>query len=507
MLENGSRVLVVDGDRFYREAIDEVLCAAGIACESVADADAALEAASERDFGAVVLDLGPPDSNGIELLKRLRAAGDSLRVIVLSVPADHEAVLAALRLDAVDYLAKPLHAEELVLAVQRALRGHSLESRWSALCDRIRGLEARVSGLWDSARAASPERRVEALAVEIAEAVSLVLGAGKASLMVMADDGTLRVAASVGHGLPPDEMDPVAPGESVAGRVYCDSEPVVIDDIRTDDRFAAGLRSDRYRSNSLAVTPVSAGGPPIGVLCATDREDGGAFGAEDLALLRILALQVGQILAVPPAASEEGGAVHEGAVAPVLPEAIGETDASELARRVCDAMTMEVEPERLVAAALHAIARTLPAEPVGLFLIDNASGSVVLEGQVAGAGPAEREGFERNAGLTGLVLQTGRLVATDHPDKDPRFEAAVDTPANGAIRPFVCVPIQIRGKTLGVLRAFPTEGQSASAQTAEVLSAAMSAAVRNVLLYRSLLESIDEVARARRESRSGRGRA
>jgi hypothetical protein len=52
-----------------------------------------------------------------------------------------------------------------------------------------------------------------------------------------------------------------------------------------------------------------------------------------------------------------------------------------------------------------------------------------------------------------------------------------------------------------VLRVFPDRPESARARTAEVLAAAVSAAVRNVLLYRNLLDSIDEVARVRRATR------
>ena len=95
------------------------------------------------------------------------------------------------------------------------------------------------------------------------------------------------------------------------------------------------------------------------------------------------------------------------------------------------------------------------------------------------------------------MLQTGRLVATDHPETDPRFDPEVDTPANDAVGPLLCIPLRLRGKIMGIARVFPAEGASASARTGEVLSAALSAAVRNVLLYRSLLESIDEVAKAR----------
>ena len=57
-----------------------------------------------------------------------------------------------------------------------------------------------------------------------------------------------------------------------------------------------------------------------------------------------------------------------------------------------------------------------------------------------------------------------------------------------------------RGKTLGVARAFPAGAVGAAPRTAEMLASLLSAAVRNVLLYRSVLDSIDDVAEARREA-------
>jgi GAF domain-containing protein len=300
-------------------------------------------------------------------------------------------------------------------------------------------------------------------------------------------------------------MDPVAPGEGVAGLAISEGEPFVVDDLDADERFAGRRKQDRYTSTSLVVTPFASRGRPLGVLCATDREEGGAFGADDLALLRILALQVGQVLGeraeeppVPPPETPREQSVYEITQPYETPEL---PDDSELARLICDVLTSEVEPDRLIGAALEAVAQALPAAPVALYLIDNKTGILTLEGQVEGAGPPDRDHFDRGSGLTGMVLQTGHLVASDHPDKDPRFAPEIDTPADGSIRPLLCVPMKLRGKALGVLRAFPMSRTPASARTAEVLAAAMSAAVRNVLLYRSLLESIDEVARARRQSR------
>ena len=61
------------------------------------------------------------------------------------------------------------------------------------------------------------------------------------------------------------------------------------------------------------------------------------------------------------------------------------------------------------------------------------------------------------------------------------------------------MPIKIRGKVIGVVRAFLPVQASVSLRTGEVAGAALSAAVRSGLLYRSLVASIEEVAAARRE--------
>ncbi len=133
-------------------------------------------------------------------------------------------------------------------------------------------------------------------------------------------------------------------------------------------------------------------------------------------------------------------------------------------------------------------------------LIDNATGELVCEGQVANEGAEDRPRLPRSQGLTATVLQTGGLVATERPERDPRFDPEVDTPVNGEVGPLLCVPLRFRGKVLGVFRAFPRARTASSARTGEVLSAVLSAAVRSVLLYRSLLDAIDEVALARRDA-------
>jgi len=185
--------------------------------------------------------------------------------------------------------------------LRRALRAHGIEARWTTLRDRVCALDARAADLLERARECDPADRVEALGEQVAETVSVVLGAAKASLMVLSRDGReLEVAAATGRDVAPEEMDPVAPGEGVAGLAISEGSPFVVDDMESDERFAGRRSGDRYASKSLVVTPIAGGGRPLGVLCATDREDGAPFGVEDLALLRILALHVGQILGERP---------------------------------------------------------------------------------------------------------------------------------------------------------------------------------------------------------------
>jgi DNA-binding response OmpR family regulator len=490
MAGRSSRVLVVDDERFFRESIQETLAGAGIECLTANDGPEGLALAERPGIGAVVLDVRLPGMDGLEVLRRLRELRPTLPVIMLSAHQDQSYVLEALRQGAADYLAKPLHEEELVLAVRRALESFA----HAATSDRLRGrLEALQQGV---ARLAGVARGADAVAVvqsALPEVVAEVLAAEKTSLMLLDEAGEkLVVAAAAGRTLAPEDFDPVAVGEGVAGLALARCEPLLVTELANDARFAGRPESERYRSRSFAVAPILAGERALGVLCATDAREGGALEAEDLVLLRILAEHAVGLLEAASAASAAGAG-----------EAAGGRDEAELARRVCEAVVAEVDPARVLAGALAAAGPALGAECAALYLRDAATGDLVRQAEWSAEGASDRERLVPGKGLTGTVLETGCPVVTDQPARDPRFDPEVDTPASGAADPIVCLPLRFRGKALGVFRAFLSEPGRASPRTGEVLGAALSAAVRAALLYRNLVESIEEVARVRREARSG----
>ena len=174
---------------------------------------------------------------------------------------------------------------------------------------------------------------------------------------------------------------------------------------------------------------------------------------------------------------------------------------TEMAREICQAVADEVDPARVLAVALGRVGALLPAAPVSLYLVDSATGQLNCEASLDGGVSEDRTELLPRRGLTGVVVQTGQLVASEDPASDPRFDPEIDTPQSGFSQPMMCLPLRLRGKTVGLLRAFLPEGQPVSPRTAEVLAAVLSAALRSVLLYRSLVESIEEVAEARRDTR------
>ncbi len=118
------RVLVVDDDTQILRALRTSLRSRGYEVRIAPDGETALEVAATSDIDLVVLDLGLPDLDGTEVIRRLRS-WSQVPVIVLSVRDRQEDRVGALDLGADDYLTKPFGIEELLArmrAVERRTR-------------------------------------------------------------------------------------------------------------------------------------------------------------------------------------------------------------------------------------------------------------------------------------------------------------------------------------------------------------------------------------------------
>jgi two-component system KDP operon response regulator KdpE len=119
------KVLVVDDEPPIRKLLRMGLETQGYQTMDAANAKAALELMSGKP-DLVILDLGLPDMQGLELLRQIRAAREDLPIVVLSSRGDEVAKVAALDQGADDYVTKPFGMEELLARIRAALR-HQLQ--------------------------------------------------------------------------------------------------------------------------------------------------------------------------------------------------------------------------------------------------------------------------------------------------------------------------------------------------------------------------------------------
>jgi two-component system response regulator PhoP len=122
------RVLVVEDEAALRAALVTALQAAGYLVQEAPDGEEGLFAATEYPCDLAVVDLGLPRLPGLELIRRLRAAGKAFPVLVLTARDRWQDKVEGLQAGADDYVTKPFHVEEVLARVQALLRragGHA----------------------------------------------------------------------------------------------------------------------------------------------------------------------------------------------------------------------------------------------------------------------------------------------------------------------------------------------------------------------------------------------
>ncbi|HWX01481.1 response regulator transcription factor [Collimonas sp.] len=119
------RLLLVEDDLMVGEAVRKGLRQDGFALDWVQDGVAALSALGQEDYQLLLLDLGLPRKNGLEVLKSLRAGGNQIPVLILTARDAVSDRVAGLDAGADDYLVKPFDLEELAARIRALLRRQS----------------------------------------------------------------------------------------------------------------------------------------------------------------------------------------------------------------------------------------------------------------------------------------------------------------------------------------------------------------------------------------------
>jgi len=118
------KVLLIEDDRklgqFVKKGLEEVSYAT-VWARSVKDAH---EAVTQSHFDVVILDIGLPDGNGLQLLTEWRQSQMTAQIVILSARHEVDDKIAALNLGADDYLTKPFSFGELLARIRSVVRRH-----------------------------------------------------------------------------------------------------------------------------------------------------------------------------------------------------------------------------------------------------------------------------------------------------------------------------------------------------------------------------------------------
>jgi DNA-binding response OmpR family regulator len=118
-----TRILVVEDEERIASFLEKGLRANGFTAVVASDGADALALSSTGDFDLIILDLGLPDRDGLDVLGELRRKDPRLPVVILTARDSVRDTVAGLEGGADDYIAKPFRFEELLARVRARLRG------------------------------------------------------------------------------------------------------------------------------------------------------------------------------------------------------------------------------------------------------------------------------------------------------------------------------------------------------------------------------------------------
>ena len=116
------RILIAEDDQVLADGLLRSLRSAGYAVDQVATGTEADAALASHEFDLLILDLGLPRMNGLDVLRRMRARGSSVPVLILTAADSVEQRVKGLDLGADDYMAKPFALQELEARVRALTR-------------------------------------------------------------------------------------------------------------------------------------------------------------------------------------------------------------------------------------------------------------------------------------------------------------------------------------------------------------------------------------------------
>lgn len=303
-----AKILVVDDEPDIREVIQKILQDRGYLVTTASNGAEALARLGESSFDLILSDVKMPVMDGMELLQKVSLLYPDIPTVILSAFANIQDAVAAIKLGAYDYIAKPVYPDDLLLSIERALKYHELRRATRELEWTLRGAEALGLQVLELAPEAEEFKLLASLRQEaekiqdfhkIAQiflegAQKLTLASRGSIFLFEPEQLELVCVARSGNNLEVPLETAVKMGEGVMSYVLQSGRPLLVADVSLEPRFYKHQRSKQYQTKSFIVVPII-GEKQWGLINLTDRIDFKPFTPRELFLGWLIARILAEI--------------------------------------------------------------------------------------------------------------------------------------------------------------------------------------------------------------------
>jgi DNA-binding response OmpR family regulator len=132
------KILIIEDEKSLADSIDDYLRQEGYTCEKAAKLSIADEKTDMYAYDCIIVDIGLPDGNGLQLIKKLKQQKSETGIIILSARNELSDKLDGLDVGADDYLTKPFHLSELNARIKSIIRRRNFKGNSEIICNEIK---------------------------------------------------------------------------------------------------------------------------------------------------------------------------------------------------------------------------------------------------------------------------------------------------------------------------------------------------------------------------------
>jgi predicted Zn finger-like uncharacterized protein/putative nucleotidyltransferase with HDIG domain len=285
-------ILVIDDELFMRRLCDDMLSLRGFKVLPAESAKEGLTILERGGVDVVLLDIMMPELSGIEFLPTIKKTDPDVFVIIITAYASLETAIEALKKGAYDYIRKPFRPHELYHSVDKAIGRRRAELENKRLLHEMQLKVKELSTLNRVGKYIHSLLEIERVLEKIVLSIAAVMGVEIVSIMLIdRETGELTIRAST--GLSPEIVKRTRQkvGSGIAGWVAKRGEPLLVNDIENDPRFAKLSSDVKYRTKSLLSVPLITKSGILGVINVNRKSSGEVFDDHDLELLTTFSSQ------------------------------------------------------------------------------------------------------------------------------------------------------------------------------------------------------------------------